>query len=120
MRQDFELRRAGTIGREAENRHEDRAAEDAGQHSREGGGAGRRLQEARKAMTRLKFHPREALPNTTALTRADALYVELSGPAREELGHAIAMFRAALETQDEEAIGALRERLVGLTAAMKR
>ncbi len=41
------------------------------------------IEEARKAMTRLKFHPREALPNTTALTRADALYVELSGPARE-------------------------------------
>jgi hypothetical protein len=37
-----------------------------------------------------EFHPREALPNTTALARADALYVELVGHARDVLGSAIA------------------------------
>jgi molecular chaperone HscC len=74
---------------------------------------------AREAMARLKFHPREALPNATALARADALYVELSGPPREMLGHAIAALRAALETQDEREIEPLRERLVALTAALK-
>src|SRR5262249_17033025 len=55
------------------------------------------IKAARQTMTRLKFHPRDALPNTTALARAEALYVELSGREREMLGHAIAMFRAALE-----------------------
>ncbi|MFT3773629.1 MAG: Hsp70 family protein [Minicystis sp.] len=75
---------------------------------------------AREAMARLKLHPRDALPNTTALARADALYVELSGPNREELGHAIAMLRAALETQDEKEIAPRRERLIALVSALKR
>jgi len=75
---------------------------------------------AREAMARLKLHPRDALPNTTALARADALYVELSGPAREELGHAIAMLRAALEGQDDKDIAPRRERLLTLVAAFKR
>ena len=78
------------------------------------------IKAAREAMARLKLHPRDALPNTTALARADALYVELSGPAREELGHAIASFRAALETQDDKEIAPRRERLVALVAALKR
>ena len=37
-------------------------------------------------MGRLKFHPRDSLPNRTALARADALYAELRGPEREVLG----------------------------------
>jgi molecular chaperone HscC len=78
------------------------------------------IKAAREAMARLKLHPRDALPNTTALARADALYVELSGPAREELGHAIASFRAALETQDDKEIAPRRERLLSLIAAYKR
>ncbi len=78
------------------------------------------IKAAREQMKRLKFHPREALPNATALARADALYVELSGPAREQLGELIAVFRAALETQDEKEIGPLRERLVSLTSSLKR
>jgi len=75
---------------------------------------------AREAMARLKLHPRDALPNTTALARADALYVELSGPAREELGHVIALFRGALETQDDKEIAPLRNRLLSLVSALKR
>jgi molecular chaperone HscC len=78
------------------------------------------VEAARQAMARLKLHPRDALPNTTALARADALYVELSGPAREELGHAMASLRAALETQDEKEIGPRRERLLQVIAALKR
>jgi molecular chaperone HscC len=75
---------------------------------------------AQKAMARLKLHPRDALPNTTALARADALYVELSGPARQELGHVIALFRAALEAQGEVEITPLRDRLLAMIAAFKR
>jgi molecular chaperone HscC len=59
------------------------------------------LAEARKANARLKIHPRELLPNAAALTRAEALYVELIGGERERLGQLITAFRAALEGQDE-------------------
>ncbi len=78
------------------------------------------LKKAMEAMAKLKFHPRDALPNTTALARADALYVELSGPARERLGHAIAMFRAALASQDGKNIESTRDILVVLTASLRR
>jgi molecular chaperone HscC len=78
------------------------------------------IEKARKEMARLKFHPRDALPNTTALARADALYVELQGDDRERLGHTMALFRAALETQNEAQIVALREELLRLIAAFKR
>jgi molecular chaperone HscC len=69
------------------------------------------IERARRQMVRLKFHPREALPNVTALARADALFVELTGEAREELGIAISVFRAALEGQDPAAIDATRGNL---------
>jgi molecular chaperone HscC len=75
---------------------------------------------ARAAMERFKFHPRDALPNATALARADALYVELSGPPREQLGHALAQLRVALESLDEDEITARRERLIALTARLRR
>jgi molecular chaperone HscC len=78
------------------------------------------LAEARKAMAKLKFHPREALPNTTALARADALYVELSGAERERLAHGIGVFRAALETQDTATIEEAREWLVALVQQLRR
>ncbi len=58
------------------------------------------IEAARKAMEQLKFHPRDALPNTTAIHRAEALYVELTGAARDRLGQALAQFRAALESED--------------------
>ena len=75
---------------------------------------------AREAMLKLKFHPRDALPNTTALARADALFVELSGPEREILGHAIALLRAALEGQDPKEIELRRERLNATAASLRR
>lgn len=78
------------------------------------------IKAAREAMAKLKFHPRDALPNTTALARADALYVELSGPDREILGHAIAVFRAALEGQDQKEIEMKRERLNALASSLRR
>jgi molecular chaperone HscC len=70
------------------------------------------LTETRKRLDRLKFHPREALPNVTALTRAEALYVELTGPERALLGSSISHFRAALESQDSALIVSLREALL--------
>jgi molecular chaperone HscC len=74
----------------------------------------KQIAEARRSLERLKFHPREALPNTTALTRADALYVELVGQAREALGTAIARFRAALDTQDAKLIDETRAQMLAI------
>jgi molecular chaperone HscC len=73
---------------------------------------------AREALERLKFHPREALPNTTALARADSLYVELVGAAREALGQAIAVFRATLDGQDPRAIEQVRAELIAIVDGM--
>lgn len=70
------------------------------------------LKETRKRLERLKFHPREALPNVTALSRAETFYVELTGAQRAQLGMAISHFRAALESQDPALIVRLREALL--------
>ena len=78
----------------------------------------RRSKQAREAMARLKFHPRDSLPNATALARADALYVELTGPAREALGQAIASFRAAMENQDPKTIDETRANLLEVVARL--
>jgi molecular chaperone HscC len=80
----------------------------------------RQIEEARERMARLRFHPRESLPNATALARAEALFMELTGPEREELGHVLQTFQAALETQDGEAIRQIRERLNHLIEAHRR
>jgi molecular chaperone HscC len=77
------------------------------------------LRRAREAMARLKFHPRDALPNATALARADALFVESRGAVREMLGEAIARMRAALESQDAQEIALWRERLQSLMASLR-
>lgn len=78
------------------------------------------IKAAREAMAKLKFHPRDALPNTTAFARADALYVELQGPERELLGQAIALLRAAIEGQHDKEIESRRERLNMLVAQLRR
>lgn len=77
------------------------------------------LRDAKKQMQRLKFHPREALPNVTALARADALFVELSGPSRSFLGEGIAAFRAALETQSPARIDVARSQLNRVVDSLK-
>jgi molecular chaperone HscC len=78
------------------------------------------VETARQVMRTLKFHPREALPNTTALARAESLYTELRGPARERLGTALRSFRLALEEQDAAAIERRRAELLGLIDRYKQ
>ena len=70
------------------------------------------IDEARQRLKRLKFHPRDALPNVTALARAEAIYVELVGPERQRLGECITELRGALDAQDRAAIEAARVTLV--------
>ena len=72
------------------------------------------LEAARAAMDALKFHPRDTLPNRTALERGEALYMELTGGDRQMLGHLMTLFRAALEAQDGTDIDAMRGRLNAL------
>jgi molecular chaperone HscC len=78
------------------------------------------IEKARLSMARLKFHPREALPNTTALARGEALYLEVTGQPREELGRAMARFRGALDLQEPEGIEECRMHLLGLINSLRR
>jgi molecular chaperone HscC len=77
------------------------------------------LAKAREEMKKWKVHPREMLPNTTALERAEAVHAELLGDARAMLALAIAEFRSALDAQEPARIVQLRERLVALTRELK-
>ncbi|WP_223643406.1 Hsp70 family protein [Corallococcus sp. EGB] len=77
------------------------------------------IEEARQRMSALKLHPRDALPNTTVLARADALFVQLTGLPREELASVIAAFRLALEAQEPGRIAEVRERLNAMVRAFR-
>ncbi len=79
---------------------------------------GKALEEARKALAKLKIHPADLLPNQTALARADALFVELRGEPRELLAHFIGEFRVALQRQDPAQIVEARERLNAVRARL--
>jgi|CXWL01.1.fsa_nt_gi molecular chaperone HscC len=77
------------------------------------------LAAARERMSKLKFDPRQALPNTAAIARAEAIYRELVGPARERLGAVLSHFRAVLESQDPAAIDEARGYLNQLIATYR-
>jgi molecular chaperone HscC len=78
------------------------------------------LEAAQKRMAKLKFHPRDSLPNRTALARADALFGELSGEPRQLLAHALSGLRSALEAQHPAGIEQQRERLIQLMDQLRR
>lgn len=72
------------------------------------------IEAARQRLARLKFHPREALPNTTVLARANALFAESHGHRRRLLGDAIAELRGALESGDPDLIESVRGAVLAL------
>ncbi len=78
------------------------------------------VKDALAALQRLKFHPRDSLPNRTALARAEARFVDLTGEERRVLGEMIASFRLALEGQEPSSIAEARERLNALTEALRQ
>jgi molecular chaperone HscC len=80
----------------------------------------REVERARERIAALKFHPRDALPNTTALSRAETLFTELRGHDRESLGHAMRTFRLALEEQDSLVIDERRRELLLLIERLRR
>lgn len=85
----------------------------------QGGMSEAEIERSRRAMASLKLHPRETLPNTTALEQAEALYATLTQEPRLALGEAIAAFRASLETQDPEQVRQFRERLLALLETLR-
>ena len=58
------------------------------------------IEERRRALSDLKIHPREDLPNRAVLARADRLYAELIGGQREAVGQALTRFSLLLDSQD--------------------
>jgi molecular chaperone HscC len=78
------------------------------------------VERARERLAALKFHPRDALPNTTALSRAETLFIELRGPDREALGTAMRVFRLALEEQAPSRIEQRRRELLLLVERLRR
>lgn len=69
------------------------------------------VEERLHALSKLKIHPRELLPNATLLARADRMYQQLLGDERQWVAQAAAQFQAILEQQDEAAIVKAREEL---------
>ncbi|MDO4642927.1 MAG: molecular chaperone HscC [Cardiobacteriaceae bacterium] len=62
------------------------------------------LQAAHKKLAKLKIHPREQTENRTLLARAERLYTQRLGEDRQYIGHRIALFTAALDSQDARTI----------------
>jgi molecular chaperone HscC len=62
------------------------------------------IEERRLALNALKIHPREDLPNKATMARAERLYAELIGGAREQVGQALTQFALVLESQDPSLI----------------
>lgn len=77
------------------------------------------IERARQQMKHLKFHPREALPNVTAIARAEAVLINLIGLERAALLECLHAFRVALEIQDPAQVNMLREVLVARTSALR-
>jgi molecular chaperone HscC len=61
------------------------------------------IEERLLALADLKIHPRDQLENRTLVARADRLYEELLGDAREFLAQHILAFQSVLERQDQHA-----------------
>jgi molecular chaperone HscC len=80
----------------------------------------RQREERLRNLAHLKFHPREALPNVTALARAEAAFMELVGPRRELLAERLAIFRTALEGQDPAEIALQRRILLEVVESLQQ
>lgn len=76
-----------------------------------GGMSPKEIQEATKAMEKLKMHPREDSINRFLIRRAERIYQELGPDARTILSQLIDGFEGALSMQDEVAINANRDAL---------
>ncbi|MDA8522616.1 Hsp70 family protein [Acidovorax sp. NCPPB 4044] len=78
------------------------------------------IAERLEAMSALKIHPRDAMENRTVLARAERVYAQLRGPAREWLADQILQFEAGLATQDGRMAAQARARLEEQLAHLER
>ncbi len=62
------------------------------------------LKERAERLAALKVHPRDDMQNAQIIARAERLYAELLGSAREAVGHALRDFDAVLNQQDPPTI----------------
>jgi molecular chaperone HscC len=77
------------------------------------------IADRRKALAALKLHPREESENAAVLARANRCFENFLGPNRDQIGHWIGLFEAALETQDPRTIKESREQLVAALDAVE-
>jgi molecular chaperone HscC len=70
-----------------------------------------KLAERRRALAKLKFHPREEAHNVAILARAGRCYESFTGPAREYIGQQIGLFETVLAKQDLRGIAIARSEL---------
>lgn len=66
----------------------------------------------RKALEKLKVHPRDKAENTAVMARAQRCFEGLIGDERDFLGRMILGFEGALDHQDDRAIDQMRAELV--------
>ncbi len=59
-------------------------------------------------LAQIKIHPRDQAENQAVLARAERIFQQSLGPAREAVGEAIAVFQGALERQEPEHIRSVR------------
>ncbi len=69
------------------------------------------IEEALRKLTPLKVHPRESPPNRARLERANRLFAELVGLARDALTHELDLFESALASQYPAMITEAQQRL---------
>lgn len=68
--------------------------------SRPGALSAKQIEDAIRRLQPLKIHPKDSLPNRARIERANRLYPELVGAAREALTARLDDFQGALESQD--------------------
>jgi molecular chaperone HscC len=71
-------------------------------------------------LAKLKLHPRDDTENQTLIARAERLFEERLGDERATVGHALAVFVAALDRQIPDAIREARQSLSELLDSMDR
>ncbi|WP_082792693.1 molecular chaperone HscC [Collimonas pratensis] len=72
------------------------------------------IRERLLSLQAIKIHPRDQTRNRTTLARAERMYQELLGPAREAVGNAIAVFQGALDQQEPARINAVHSSVLAL------
>ncbi len=72
------------------------------------------IEARRKALEKLKIHPRDEAENVAMLARAERAYEGFTGPVRDYIGQALTEFQGALDKQDARIIADAREALAQL------